>query len=68
MSVSGIYQIRIFCNDMCLPRCPITAVATEPIDHEKVVLTGLGLQEAIVNQQAEFIIDGTEAGPGQLSL
>ncbi len=33
-------------------------------NHEKVVLTGRGLQEARVNQEAEFVIDGTEAGPG----
>ena len=33
-------------------------------NHEKVILTGRGLQEARVNQDADFIIDGTEAGPG----
>ena len=33
-------------------------------NHEKVILTGRGLQEARVNQEAEFVIDGTEAGPG----
>jgi hypothetical protein len=35
--------------------------------HDKVILTGLGLQSAKVNQQAEFVIDGTEAGPGRFT-
>ena len=37
-------------------------------NHEKVVLTGRGLKEAIVRQEAEFVIDGTEAGPGMMEL
>ena len=32
---------------------------------DKVVLTGVGLQTARVNEHAEFIIDGSSAGPGQ---
>ncbi len=35
------------------------------INHEKVVLTGRGLQEARVKEEAEFVIDGTDAGPGE---
>lgn len=33
--------------------------------HEKVVLTGRGLKEAKVREEAEFVIDGTGAGPGK---
>jgi len=36
-------------------------------DDDKVVLTGLGLQTARVNEHAEFIIDGSSAGPGQFA-
>lgn len=32
---------------------------------DKVVMNGMGLQQAIVNKKAEFIIDGTNAGEGQ---
>ena len=35
------------------------------VNHEKVVLTGLGLQEARVREEAEFVVDGTDAGPGK---
>lgn len=35
------------------------------INLEKMVLTGMGLQYGRVNQQAEFFIDGTHAGPGR---
>jgi len=28
-------------------------------------MNGMGLQQAIVNKKAEFIIDGTNAGEGQ---
>lgn len=34
------------------------------VNLDKVVLNGMGLQHARVNQQAEFYIDGTHAGPG----
>lgn len=34
------------------------------VNLDKVVLTGMGLQHARVNQQAEFFINGAQAGPG----
>jgi len=34
-------------------------------EDDKVVLTGLGLQTARVNEHAEFIIDGRSAGAGK---
>ena len=40
------------------------APATPSINLDKIILTGQGLHQAKVNQQAEFVIDGTEAGPG----
>lgn len=35
-----------------------------PYSMDKVVMTGMGLQHAIVNQLAEFFIDGSNAGEG----
>ena len=42
----------------------VQSAAPSALNHEKVILTGRGLQEARVNQEAEFVIDGTDAGPG----
>ena len=39
--------------------------AARQVNHEKVVLTGRGLKEARLREEAEFVIDGTEAGAGQ---
>ena len=35
------------------------------VNHEKVVLTGRGLKEARVRENAEFVVDGRSAGPGE---
>lgn len=53
---------------MPLPISPLLAFAEEigPIpDHTRVVLRGFGLTGAKVGEEAEFIIDGSEAGPGK---
>ena len=69
--VEGEYYIKVFWSEGLLARCPIIGmvkdggvVAAGVINHEKVVLTGHGLKEARVREDAEFVIDGTDAGPG----
>ncbi len=65
----GEHYLSIWWADVPLPRTPFIGMArgggAPAAAHDKVVLTGRGLQEARVNQEAEFVIDGTEAGPGQ---
>jgi len=67
---------------MSVTGCPVIghAVAVAPPTHhprkipppvqtrEKIILTGNGLTKARVSQQAEFVIDATDADPGKLSL
>ncbi|XP_074658482.1 filamin-B-like isoform X2 [Tubulanus polymorphus] len=64
----GKHIIKIYWSDIPLPRTPLTGIAVRqelPVDHTKVVLIGRGLKEARVKEEAEFMIDGSEAGPGQ---
>jgi len=56
-----------------LKRCPIVFCVTpeerpvEPdkVSPEKVVVLGPGLTSAFCNEEAEFIVDGSCAGPGR---
>ena len=48
-----------------LPRSPMFGACGGAIDSNKVVLTGNGLREARAKTEAEFIIDGSEAGAGK---
>ena len=41
-----------------------TTSQVSSVNHEKVVLMGRGLTGAQVHEEAEFVIDGTDAGPG----
>ncbi|GBN87324.1 Filamin-A [Araneus ventricosus] len=63
----GEHQIYVYFADLPLPQSPFLAYAEElgPIpDHTRVVLRGHGLTGAKVGEEAEFTIDGSEAGPG----
>jgi len=70
--VAGEHTLHLYWTDAPVPRSPLMGMASgggingtaAPVNHEKVVLTGRGLKEAIVRQEAEFVIDGMEAGPG----
>ena len=56
-------------SDLPLPDMPLQGIArspTMPVNHERVILTGPGLKEARVRELNEFVVDGTEAGPGAL--
>lgn len=53
-----------------MPGSPQSAYATAHIssrefDPSKVLVRGDGLKEAKTNREAEFIIDGSDAGPGK---
>ena len=43
----------------------VTTSQVNSVNHEKVVLMGRGLTGAQVHEEAEFVIDGTDAGPGK---
>ena len=66
--VTGPHLIKLNWNDFPLPNSPFHAICmglSKQINHEKVILTGRGLREARLREETEFVIDGTEAGPGQ---
>lgn len=67
--------MRLLWNDAVIPCCPVighintashqsATSSLVKINAAKIILTGQGLQTAKVNQQAEFVIDATEATPG----
>ncbi|GIZ01212.1 filamin-A [Caerostris extrusa] len=63
----GEHHIFVYFADLPLPVSPFMAYAEElgPVpDHTRVVLRGHGLTGAKVGEEAEFTIDGSEAGPG----
>ena len=43
----------------------VTTSTVNSVNHERVVLMGRGLTGAQVHEEAEFVIDGTDAGPGK---
>ncbi|GIY41276.1 filamin-A [Caerostris darwini] len=63
----GEHHIFVYFADLPLSVSPFMAYAEElgPVpDHTRVVLRGHGLTGAKVGEEAEFTIDGSEAGPG----
>ncbi|KAK3094337.1 hypothetical protein FSP39_000435 [Pinctada imbricata] len=64
--VEGNHYIHLFWSDFALPSSPFLgyAISAQP-DSNKVILTGRGLKEATVREEAEFVIDGSQAGPGK---
>ena len=68
---SGEHFLSVWLSKVLLPRFPIAGYAYSAqasINSEKVILTGHGLQTAQIRNEAEFVIDGTEAGPGKQSF
>lgn len=66
----GEHRLTVFYGGAPLPRMPLVGVAEAggagagPV---RVVLTGRGLASAKCHQEAEFTIDGSQAGPGECS-
>jgi len=45
-----------------LPNSPIIARTSQQSDLNKIEVNGQGLSQAKINQEAEFVIDGSRAG------
>ena len=66
---AGIHYIHLFWSDTPLTNSPFQGYATSGVlDPSKVILTGRGLKEAIVREEAEFMIDASQAGTGKLGF
>jgi filamin len=62
---AGNHHIYLYWSDKPLVSSPFLGYATGGIlDPSKVILTGRGLKEAIVREEAEFMIDASQAGKG----
>ncbi|XP_059143816.1 filamin-B-like, partial [Physella acuta] len=62
----GTHYIHLYWSDHPLVNSPYQGFAVNgAADPSKVWLTGRGLKEAIVREEAEFVIDGSQAGPGE---
>ena len=64
----GDYSLSVWWSGIAVPGMPVCCHARgtdEPINHEKVVISGRGLHSARVLDQADFLIDGSEGGPGK---
>ncbi|XP_063426627.1 filamin-B-like isoform X3 [Mytilus trossulus] len=60
----GNHYIHLQWSKLALPKSPLLGYAVHGRQDNKVILTGRGLKEASVREEAEFNIDGTQAGPG----
>ncbi|XP_060073080.1 filamin-C-like [Ylistrum balloti] len=61
----GNHYIHLFWAERTLPNSPFIGYAVRvAADANKVILTGRGLKEAKVREEAEFVIDGSQAGSG----
>ena len=61
----GNHYIHLFWSDIPLESSPYLGYAVKyHADPSKLILTGKGLKEAIVREEAEFMIDGSQAGAG----
>ena len=68
---AGPHLIKLSWSDFALNNSPFHGVCRslqKQVNHEKVILTGRGLKEARLREDAEFVIDGTEAVPGASCL
>ena len=62
---SGNHYVHIFWSDVPLMKSPFLGYAVpQHVDASKIILTGRGLREAVVREESEFMIDGSQAGQG----
>lgn len=67
LCASGEFFIYLYYTDTALPHTPFVGYAKlvgGALNHTRVMLRGHGIASAHVGEEAEFIIDGSEAGPG----
>lgn len=65
-NVSGPHVLHLDFAGFPLPSSPYPALVESSAAGVRVVLSGSGLTTAVCGQQAEFTIDGSQAGPGAL--
>jgi filamin len=58
----GDYKIQISWNGYPLPNTPLIAKCDQASDITKIQIKGAGLKEVKINEEADFIIDGSKAG------
>ena len=58
----GEYRLSLSWDNYELPNTPITVKTMHQSDLNRIEVNGLGLHEAKINQEAEFVIDGSRAG------
>lgn len=58
----GEYKIHLTWDNYQLPNSPIIAKTSQQSDLNKIDVNGAGLAEGKINQEAEFVIDGSRAG------
>lgn len=70
-TMPGDHQVKVWFGDKPVPHTPYRGAAElEELvaDHTKVVLSGRGLKEARVKEEAAFLLDGSQAGSGRPSI
>ena len=58
----GEYKIHLMWDNYQLPNTPIIAKTSQQADLNKIEVNGHGLSEAKINQETDFVIDGSRAG------
>ena len=58
----GEYKLQMYYENHLIPNMPVVAKTVKEIDLNKIEVHGLGLHEAKINQEYEFVIDGSRAG------
>jgi len=66
--ISGPHALYLNFGGVALPGSPYPALVESGAAGVRVALSGNGLTTATCGQQAEFIIDGSQVGPGMLIL
>lgn len=61
----GPHSLSLLYGGFPLPQSPFHGLAESTASGVRVILTGKGLASAMCGQQAEFTVDGTQAGPGE---
>ena len=58
----GEYKIYLSWDNHNLPNTPITAKTSHHAETNRIEVNGNGLTESKINQEADFVIDGSKAG------